>query len=82
MDEQYKWKIPKRKESNQELLSILQEIVNKHPELRFGQIISNLRVVDWGRKESGGVEMYDPFYEESVDTLKRVKEVYYGKDKV
>jgi hypothetical protein len=82
MDEQYKWKIPKRKESNQELLSILQEIVNKHPELRFGQIISNLRVVDWERKQGGGVEMYDPFFEESVDTLKRVKEQYYGKDKV
>jgi hypothetical protein len=81
MDEQYKWKIPKRKESNQELLSILREIVNNHPELRLGQILFNYRFIPW-YTDKDGVHMVDPFYEESVDTLKRVKEQYYGKDKV
>ena len=63
MLEEYKWKIPKRKESNKELVKILEEIVNAHPELRFGQILFNFQFI-----------ISDPFYEESVDTLKRVQE--------
>lgn len=82
MEEQYKWKIPKRKEANKEILSILADIIDKHPELRFGQILSIVKVVDSYMTDKHERIICDPFYEESVDTLKRVKEQYYGKDKV
>lgn len=82
MEEQYKWKIPKRKESNKEILKILVEMVDRYPALRFGQILSIVKVVDSYVTDKHECIICDPFYEESVDTLKRVKEQYYGKDKV
>ena len=74
MLEQYKWKIPNRKESNKEMVKILEELVNAHPELRFGQILMAFGFIttDIGRE---GLSVVDPFNEESVDTLKRVQEV-------
>ena len=72
MDEQYKWKIPKRKESNKELLRILSDIVEKNPDLRFGQILFNYQFII-GDDDDGNMRIIDPFFEESVDTLNRVK---------
>lgn len=54
--------ISKRQEANKELLKYLTEIIEEYPELRWGQILSN-----WFLPDS------DPFFEESVDTLKRFK---------
>ena len=51
-----------RRESNNEILKILTEYVEKYPEQRFGQILYNFGFLPYG----------DPFYEESVDTLERV----------
>lgn len=55
-------KISARRESNNEILKILTEYVEKYPEQRFGQILYNFGFLPYG----------DPFYEESVDTLERV----------
>lgn len=78
MKEQYKWKIPKRKESNKELLRILADIIEDNPDLRFGQILFNWQFII-GDNDNGDIKIIDPFYEESVDTLKRVKSLIENK---
>lgn len=52
-----------RQESNQEILSILKNIVDNEPDMRFCQILSVLGFGD------------DRFNEESVTTLKKIKEI-------
>lgn len=61
---QIKEKIAKRQEANLEILEHLRKYIINCPDLRWGQILSNYGFIPKG----------DPFYEESVDTLKTVKE--------
>lgn len=56
-------KIKKRQISNLEIVNILNSIVNRHPELRFCQILTILNLDK------------DKFYEESVDTLKNLQKL-------
>ena len=72
MDAIIKNKISWRQECNKELLRIFTDIVEKNPELRFGQILFNFQFVKW-ENVNERIKILDPFYEESVDTLNRVK---------
>lgn len=74
MDAIIKNKISRRQECNKELLRIFTDIVEKNPELRFGQILFNFQFVKW-ENVNEGIKILDPFYEESVDTLNRVKTI-------
>ena len=56
-------KIQQRQTANLEIISLLNNIVEKHPELRFCQILTILNLNK------------DKFYEESVDTLKELKKL-------
>ena len=56
-------KIQQRQIANLEIISLLNNIVEKHPELRFCQILEILNLNK------------DKFYEESVDTLKELKKL-------
>lgn len=56
-------KIQQRQTANLEIISLLNNIVEKHPELRFCQILTILNLDK------------DKFYEESVDTLKELKKL-------
>ena len=56
-------KIQQRQIANLEIISLLNNIVEKHPELRFCQILEILNLDK------------DKFYEESVDTLKELKKL-------
>ena len=56
-------KIKKRQTANLEIVSLLSNIVEKHPELRFCQILTILNLDK------------DRFYEESVDTLEELKKL-------
>lgn len=56
-------KIQQRQSANLEIISLLNNIVEKHPELRFCQILEILNLNK------------DKFYEESVDTLKELKKL-------
>ena len=56
-------KIKKRQTANLEIISLLNNIVEKHPELRFCQILTILNLDK------------DKFYEESVDTLKNLQKL-------
>lgn len=72
MDNFTKSKIYMRKIANKQLLSILEQVVDRNPDLRLGQILLNYKFVKWELTEEG-VKIHDPFYEEPVDTLNRVK---------
>ena len=71
--------IDARQLANSEILSILKQYVEKYPELRFGQILAIAKVIEYERVTeiwSPMVEsrVKDPFNEESIHTLDRVKE--------
>ena len=60
-------KIQQRQSANLEILKILNMIVERFPQLRFTQILTNL-----------GLDK-DLFYEESIDTLNNLKKQLEGK---
>jgi len=65
-----------RQEANFELLNILSKLVVKHPYLRFNQILIDSEVLEMDEVLCNGERenvIKDSFYEESEDTLKRVK---------
>lgn len=70
-----KEKIKNRQKANFELIRKLSELVIAYPDLRFGQILVSFgfieQIVD--HYDDNIVLTEDPFNEESVDTLKRVK---------
>jgi len=61
--EEIQAKIKKRQTANLEIISLLSNIVEKYPELRFCQILTILNLDK------------DRFYEESVDTLQELKKL-------
>ena len=75
----FKELIDARQSANSEILSILNKYVDKYPELRFGQILAIAKVIEYERVTEVWSPMVesrvkDPFNEESVHTLDRVKE--------
>ena len=66
-------KIRNRQRDNRRILGALNALVERHPDLRFGQILFNYKFVNWSNTDDG-VRICVPFYEEPADTLKRVKE--------
>lgn len=57
-------KIDKRQEANREIIKVLTEVVERCPDLRFGQILYAVNAIKQNE---------DPFYIESVDMLNRIK---------
>ena len=53
-----------RLEANRELLKLVSTVVEMYPDWRFQQVLWNMSITDGT----------DKFYEEPVDTLKRVRE--------
>lgn len=80
MEKEIKEKINKRLISNLELAEELVKRIKENPQQRFGQILVNFgfikQIVD--HYDCSIVLTEDPFNEESVDTLRRVKE--YGRN--
>ena len=75
----FKELIDARQSANREILDVLKQYVEKYPELRFGQILTIAKVIEYERVTeiwSPMVEsrVKDPFNEESIHTLDRVKE--------
>ena len=66
----YKEKISKRQESNMKILNMLRDYLNTYPDIRFSQALFNLGIV---RMDEKSCNIIDPFYEEPVDVLERVK---------
>ena len=80
MKKEIKEKIDKRLSSNLELAEELVKRISENPQQRFGQILINFgfvkQIVD--HYDCSIVLTEDPFKEESVDTLRRVKK--YGRN--
>ena len=76
MDENIKKMIAQRQGMNRKIIQRLAEIVEKEPQMRFGQILGNF-VLEYERDRINDVQtVNDPFYEESVVTWNRLKEYY------
>ena len=76
MDENIKKMIAQRQGMNRKIIQRLAEIVEKEPQMRFGQILGNF-VLEYERDSINDVQtVNDPFYEESVTTWNRLKEYY------
>lgn len=74
MDAKIKEMIDKRQEANVEILQMLGEAVMKYPDLRFGQILVNLGIIEYERNTyDETLVAKDPFNEESVVTLNRMR---------
>ena len=60
-----------RKQANQAILLELYNLIEKYPDLRFGQILVDCDIIGYDLTDNG-VEVIDPFYEESEITLNRM----------
>ena len=60
-------------QTNKEILDLLNKLVEKFPEQRFGQLLFNY-VLNYSQSDSGQIHIDDPFYESSKQTLNRIKE--------
>lgn len=72
MDAKIQEMIKKRQEANLEILNEIGVAIMNFPDLRFGQILANLDIIEYDY----GVDKVTPkdiFYEEPVITLNRIK---------
>lgn len=60
-----------RKQANRAILLELYNLIEKYPDLRFGQILVDCDIIRYDITDNG-VEVIDPFYEESELTLNRI----------
>ena len=67
VDDSIKGKIKLRQEANREILAILSEFIEKYPDIRFGQALATIGIIQYDKGEAK-----DPFGEESIDMLKRL----------
>lgn len=66
----FKDKINRREESNTLILKIIAMYLHKHPYLRFGQALIDLKIL---KSDTVSPDNIDIFNEESVDLLNRLK---------
>ena len=60
-----------RQKYNKLILETLSKLVEKHPDLRFGQILANAEVITY-ENDYDEIVVKDPFNEESEITWKRM----------
>jgi len=72
MTNNIKKKIDERQNANLEILDELRNYFLSFPSSRFGQALANLNIIEYDRTKLTP-EVIDPFFEESVDTLEKVK---------
>lgn len=72
MTNDIKKKIDERQNANLEILDELRNYFLSFPNSRFGQALANLNIIEYDRTKLTP-EVIDPFFEESVDTLEKVK---------
>ena len=75
-----KLKIAQRQAANREIIEILSDMVEHHPDLRFGQILAITEAIQYKPVNKVGalgahvIEPVDPFNEESVDMWIRMRD--------
>lgn len=75
MEDNIKEMISNRQSANLDILTKIEEMVLNYPDLRFGQILVNLNIIEYQRNPASFdiIGVKDPFNEESVITLNRIK---------
>ena len=69
-----------RQSANREIIEILSDMVERYPDLRFGQILAMTEAIQYktvnkvGALGSHVIETIDPFNEESVDMWIRMRD--------
>lgn len=65
-----------RHSANQEIIEILSDMVERYPDLRFGQILAITEVIQYkpGPGINDDIKVVDPFNEESVDMWIRMRD--------
>ena len=71
MTDNIKKKIEKRQSSNLQILNKLHDYFLEFSDIRFGQALANLNIIEYDKSKLTP-EVIDPFFEESVDTLEKV----------
>lgn len=72
-----KQKIALRHSANREIIEILSDMVERYPDLRFGQILAITEAIQYipdSRPYIDTVDVKDPFNEESVDMWIRMRD--------
>ena len=74
MNSKFTEMIDNRQLANRDILSHLFTLVELYPDLRFGQILVNIGIIQYQRDPASFdvIGVKDPFNEESVETLQRV----------
>ena len=65
----WKEKVKMRKEYNKKILKVLTKYLEENPEIRFGQALINLNIL---QNEKDKNVVFDPFSDESVDIYQRM----------
>lgn len=65
-----------RQEANFQILNMLRTIIGKYPNIRFGQALVALDIIQLTRSSNGDTVVRDPFYEESEVICQRCHGVY------
>lgn len=83
MNEKIQKMIDSRQKYNLKLLKEIEKQVNNNPELRFGQILVNLGIIDYEYDYLNDVRIVkDPFHEESQTTWVRVAGISIAREQV
>lgn len=72
-----KLKMAQRQAANREIIEILSDMVERYPDLRFGQILAITETLEYmpsPRVGDDSIVIKDPFNEESVDTWVRIRD--------
>ena len=67
-----KEKVNCRVEYNAKLLVILNQLIEKYPDLRMGQILYTFGFITKPAIDGDTYKLFDPFNEEPIDTYNRV----------
>ena len=71
MTKSIKKNINERQKANLQILNKLHDYFLAYTDIRFGQALANLNIIEYDRTKLTP-EVIDPFFEESVDTLEKV----------
>lgn len=83
MNEKIQKMIDSRQKYNLKLLEVIKNEVNNNPELRFGQILVDLGIIDYEHDYINEVSIVkDPFHEESQTTWVRVAGMSIAREQV
>ena len=66
----WKEKVKMSKEYNEKILEVLTKYLEENPEIRFGQALINLNIL---QNEKDKNVVFDPFSDESVDIYQRMR---------